>query len=80
MTDNNRHAGYIVTLGEDIPEDVAESICNAICAIRHVVAVTPVVADPGIAIAEARARVEIRRELVRTLDDLEVGAKLRQLK
>ena len=43
MTD--RHAGYIVTLDHDIREDDAETIINAIRALKFVATVEPVVSD-----------------------------------
>lgn len=53
MTD--RHAGYIVTLANDIREDAAEAIINALRMIRGVADVTPIVADYNLRIAEVRA-------------------------
>jgi hypothetical protein len=52
MTD--RHAGYVVTLSEDVREDDAEAIINAIRMIRGVVDVAPVLGGVDMQIAEAR--------------------------
>ena len=52
MTD--RHSGYIVTLAEDIREDDAEAVIAALKMIKGVIAVTPVVHDHAMLIAEQR--------------------------
>jgi hypothetical protein len=54
MTD--RHAGYIVTLTDDIREDDAEeSVLTALRMVKGVISVEPVVADHAQHIAEERA-------------------------
>lgn len=65
-----RHNGYIVILKEDIREDDAESIINALKMINGVLDVQPIVASFEIAIAEAR----IRRELIEKLFNILKGA------
>ena len=45
MTD--RHAGYLVTLVEDIRDDEAEEILKAICLIKGVIVAEPIAADPS---------------------------------
>ena len=57
MTD--RHGGYIIVLENDIREDDAEPIINAIKQIRGVIEVAPCVSDSGTWIAHSRARHEI---------------------
>lgn len=52
MTD--RHAAYIVVLGDDIREDDAEATINALRMVKGVVKVEPVVADYNLHIAQAR--------------------------
>lgn len=52
MTD--RHSGYIVVLAEDIREDDAEGILNALRMVKGVISVTPVIADYGQAVARER--------------------------
>lgn len=42
MTD--RHKGYVVTLADDIREDDAEAVVNALRMVRGVIGVEPVVA------------------------------------
>lgn len=53
MTD--RHAGYVITLEEDVREDDAAAIKTALSMIKGVLSVEPVVSDPGLHIAEERA-------------------------
>lgn len=53
MTD--RHAGYLVTLAEDIREDDAEeSVLIALRMIKGVASVTPIVSDYAMHIAAER--------------------------
>lgn len=68
MTD--RYAGYVVTLGEDIREDDAESIETALLMVRGVVAVEPIVADYEKACAEARVRHDIAKRLSKLTAEL----------
>ena len=53
MTD--RHAGYLVTLAQDVREDDAEAILSALRMIRGVLAVQPVTADVDQQIGQVRA-------------------------
>lgn len=55
-----RHAGYIVTLEKNIREDGAEDFIHAIRMLRNVASVTPLDADPPLAIATERVRAEFR--------------------
>jgi hypothetical protein len=52
MTD--RHAGYIVTLREDVRADDAQAIMTALRMVSGVVSVEPVEADYGQVIARNR--------------------------
>lgn len=52
MTD--RHAAYIVVLGDDIREDSDEPIITALRMVKGVVSVEPVVADYNLHIAQTR--------------------------
>lgn len=61
MTD--RHAGYVVTLADDIREDDAEATINAIRQIKGVIGVQPVVSDPAMLLAEMRANVKWRERI-----------------
>jgi hypothetical protein len=56
MTD--RHAGYIVTLADDVREDDAQAIIAALGMVKGVLSVEPITADPRTFIAEARRDVE----------------------
>lgn len=58
MTD--RHAAYIVVLGDDIREDSDELIINALRMVKGVVSVEPVVADYNLHIAQTRVDREWR--------------------
>ena len=51
-----RHAGYVVTLEENIREDDAALTIAAIKQIKGVIDVCPVVTDPRLVMAEARVR------------------------
>ena len=61
MTD--RHAGYIVTLGEDIRCDDDEHIITALQMVKGVVSVTPVTADHQLHMAEDRVRFALQRQM-----------------
>ena len=63
MTD--RHAGYVVTLEEDIREDDAANIVCALNMVEGVLSVRPVVGSVDIHIAEERARTRL---LTKVLD------------
>jgi hypothetical protein len=67
MTD--RHAGYLVTLAEDIREDDAEAVITALRMIRGVIAVEPVEMDTSIMIAQQRADAEWRERVAGLLRD-----------
>lgn len=68
MTD--RHAGYVVTLAEDIREDDAEEgVLTAIRMIRGVIAVSPVTADVAVHTGRDRADAAWRDALMRLLRD-----------
>jgi hypothetical protein len=56
MTD--RHAAYIVVLGDDIRDDDAQPIINALRMVKGVISVEPVVADWNLHIAQTRANQE----------------------
>lgn len=68
MTD--RHAGYIVTLADDIREDDAQAIISALHLIKGVISVEPVAADHQLAIAKERVRDEYRHKLLQLLKEL----------
>ncbi len=72
MTD--RHAGYIVTLAEDIREDDAEATHSALRMIKGVASVEPIVADYQLHIAHARVDDEWRDKL-RNLANEGVGVR-----
>ena len=65
MTD--RHKGYIVTLNNDIREDDAEYIINALRMVSGVLSVEPVVSDVSGFMDRERAWYEIRDVLFDTL-------------
>lgn len=63
MTD--LHKGYVVVLDENIPEDEAKAIIQAIQMIRGVVVVKPVLADAlDDEIIKTRVELEIRRSIL----------------
>ena len=61
MTD--RHAGYIVTLAEDLREDDAQATINALRMVRGVIGVEPVVSGYELRIAQIRANDEWRKRI-----------------
>lgn len=66
MTD--RHRGYVVTLDQDIREDDAEAIINAIKMVKHVLTVRPVIADFEGHMAEDRVRMDLKKRLWEALE------------
>lgn len=61
MTD--RYHSFTVVLDRDIREDDAEEIMKAIAMFRNVISVKGNVADPTSAMAEVRAKHELRERL-----------------
>jgi hypothetical protein len=68
MTD--RHAGYIVTLKDDIREDDADFILNAIRMIKGVVGVEPIISSAEIHLAQTRITEQTRMSLHRAVDEV----------
>ena len=58
-----RHAGYVVTLKQDVREDDAEAIVSAIKLLAPVLTVKPVEASYEIDIATERVRSELGARL-----------------
>jgi hypothetical protein len=54
-----RHAGYVVTLNENVRDDDAEDVITALRMVKGVLTVEPVEGDSVMAMAEARAKHEI---------------------
>lgn len=69
MTD--RHAGYIVTLAEDIREEEADAIIAALRMIKGVAAVSPVVSDLNLRMAMDRRDRVWRQALLELTPDPE---------
>lgn len=65
-----RHAGYIVTLADDIREDDAEHILTALRMISGVVSVKPVTSDMGMVVARERVHADVREKILRLLKEL----------
>lgn len=61
MTD--RHAGYLLTLEEDVRSDDAERILNALRMVKGVLHVEPIVSDTAVKMAENRVRSEVYSKL-----------------
>lgn len=61
-----RHAGYVVTLAEDIREDDT-AVVTALRMVKGVISVTPVVGDFDLAMAESRARSALERRIYKAL-------------
>lgn len=69
MTD--RHSGYVVTLSDDIREDEAQGIINALTLIKGVVSVQPIAGDYQLVVAKERVRGEYRQKLLDLLKELQ---------
>ena len=65
MTDRVR--GFYVTLDRDIREDDAGAIRTALQMTKHVIDVSPDVADPAQHVAEMRVRAELSSKLIDVL-------------
>lgn len=52
MTD--RHSGYLVTLSDDIREDDAQHIINALRMVKGVLSVEPIIHDHALMLAQQR--------------------------
>jgi hypothetical protein len=59
----DRHAGYVVTLKEDIREDDAERLVSALRFFSCVANVTPVISDVELHIATEKARYDLLTKL-----------------
>ena len=68
MTD--RVAGFVVTLKQNIRTDDIENLRGLIEHLAPVLSVENVISDPGLAIAEMRARERARDVLYRALEEL----------
>lgn len=69
MTD--RHSAYIVVLNNDVREDDAEHIINALRMVKGVAAVDPVVTDYDEHIARTRVDREWREKIYKLLENSE---------
>jgi len=61
---SDHHSGYIVVLEQDLKDDAAQPVLNALRQIKGVLSVTPVVADVMGGVAEMRAESRIKRKLL----------------
>jgi DNA replicative helicase MCM subunit Mcm2 (Cdc46/Mcm family) len=68
MTD--RHAGYVVTLANDIREDDAEAVIGALRMVKGVLSVDPITGSFDVHIAEQRVRAELRDKLLGILREI----------
>jgi hypothetical protein len=69
MTMTTRLKGFTVALEQDIREDDAEAIKNAIEALRYVQAVKPIEADSEDWINRKRIKMELQEKLFSVLED-----------
>ena len=67
MTD--RHAGYLITLADDIREDSDQAVITALRMVKGVLAVEPVPATYELVIAKQRVDREWRKRILDLLDD-----------
>lgn len=69
-----RHSGYLVVLAEDLREDDAKPLLDAIRLLRGVASVQPIESECGTqAISDARVRSELTRKLHEVLNPLRGG-------
>lgn len=67
---SDRFAGLTVILTDNLFENDAQHIVDAIKMIKGVQGVVPLVANPDLYIAEERARTRTRNHILRALRDL----------
>ena len=68
-TVTQRHAGYLVVLGEDIREDDAQRVLHALGMVKGVIRVTPIEAQPALeAIYLQRWKTELRVKLLAAVE------------
>ena len=68
MTD--RIAGFVVALADDVREDDAKAIYDAIAQLRGVGGVGRITSDPSISIAQIRERNRLSRAVLDMLETL----------
>ncbi|MFH8627766.1 hypothetical protein ACH4A8_38765 [Streptomyces vietnamensis] len=61
---SERHAGYVVTLTNDLNDEDAQQVLDALRMIKGVLSVEPVTASIDVHIGTERARSEIRGKLL----------------
>lgn len=66
---SDRHAGYVVSLEQDLHVDDALSVIAALHQIKGVISVEPVVVRAELHIAQARAETKIEQKLWRALHE-----------
>lgn len=59
----DHHAGFIVTLRQELAAPDAKQVADAIRLLRHVATVTPLVADVDSRMATEQAKFELREQL-----------------
>ncbi|MGY0065126.1 hypothetical protein ACWY4P_54060 (plasmid) [Streptomyces sp. LZ34] len=67
----HRHAGYVVTLDEDVRDDDSQAIINALLLIKGVRSVEPIAGDHQLLIAKQRVRDEFREKVLALLRELQ---------
>jgi len=67
---SERHAGYVVTLTEDLDEEAAQQVLDALRMIKGVLSAEPITANVDVHIGTERARSEIRGRLLDLVRDL----------
>lgn len=59
-----RTAGYAVTLAEDLDDEAAQQVLDALRMIKGVLSVEPIAADFNVHVGTERARSEMRGKLL----------------
>lgn len=67
---SDRAKGFVVTLGDDLREEDAERLREAIAMLKGVVAVEPLIANPGDHAVRSRMRVQFWEALRRAFDEV----------
>lgn len=63
----NRYCSFIVVLDQDLRQDDAQVLVDAIKLLRGVLTVTPLAADANYQTAELRARIDLNEKLLKIL-------------
>jgi len=61
---SDRHAGYVVTLDQDMPSEYAQKIIDAIQMLKGVVSVKPIIGNVELQLMRERVHSELKRKIL----------------